>query len=144
MGIEENKEIVKRLFNDSNDMDILNDNDAHLNLTRKYMHPNYILHHAVGDLTLEQDQQMHTMFFKAFPDIHMEIEDIFGADDKVFARIRVSGTHTGEFQGYAATGKQINTVEAFVFRISNAKFAEAWNFLDTLAMYSQLGLTPPS
>ena len=84
-----------------------------------------------------------TLFFKAFPDIHMEIEDIFGADDKVFARIRVSGTHTGEFQGYAATGKQINTVEAFVFRISNAKFAESWNFLDTLAMYSQLGLTPP-
>ena len=80
----------------------------------------------------------------AFPDIRMEIEDIFGAEDKIFARVRVSGTHKGEFQGYSATGKQINTVEAFVFRISDGKFAEAWNFLDTLAMYTQLGLTPPN
>ena len=107
------------------------------------MHPDYIVHHAVGDLTLEQDQQMHTMFFKAFPDIHVEIEDIFGADDKVFARVRVTGTHTGEFQGYAATGKQISTVEAFVFHISDGKFIEAWNFLDILTMYNQLGFAPP-
>ena len=144
MGTEENIELVKRFFNDSNNMDILTDSDVQLNLTKKYMHPDYIIHHAVGDLTLEQDQQMHTMVLKAFPDVHMVVEDIFGADDKVFARVRVTGTHTGEFQGYSATGKQINTVEAFVFRISDGKFVEVWNFLDTLAMYSQLGLTPPS
>ena len=144
MGIEENIELVKKFFTDTNNMDILTDSDAHLNLTRKYMQPDYIIHHALGDLTLEQDQQRHTMFFKAFPDTHIEIEDMFGADDKVFARVRVTGTHTGEFQGYSATGKTINWMEAFVFRISDGKFVEAWNFVNVLTMYNQLGLTPPS
>ena len=144
MGIEENIEIVKRFFTDTNNMDILIDSDAHLNLTRKYMYPDYIIHHALGDLTLEQDQQAHTMFFKAFPDTHIEIEDVFGADDKVFARVRVTGTHTGEFHGYSSTGKTINWVEAFVFRIYNGKYVEAWNFVNILTMYHQLGLTPPS
>ena len=36
-------------------------------------------------------------FFNAFPDIQIETQDIFAADDKVAVRFRFTGTHTGEF-----------------------------------------------
>ncbi|WP_409364819.1 ester cyclase [Bradyrhizobium sp. JYMT SZCCT0428] len=36
-------------------------------------------------------------FFKAFPDIQLEAQDMFAADDRVAVRFRFTGTHTGEF-----------------------------------------------
>ena len=144
-SIEENIELVKEFFNyTNNNIESLTDINNVRDFTLKYMSHDFINHHPLGDLTLEQDQQAHAMFFKGFPNTQIEIEDIFGADDKVFARVRVTGTHTGEFQGYPITGKQYNVTEAWVFRVSDGKFVEAWNFVNMLTMYNQLGITPPS
>jgi predicted ester cyclase len=41
--------------------------------------------------------EMHT----AFPDAHIEVEDMIAEGDKVTARVTMSGTHQGEFQGIA-------------------------------------------
>ncbi|WP_277914779.1 ester cyclase [Streptomyces sp. Root431] len=38
-----------------------------------------------------------------FPDLRIDVEDMFGAGDKVAVRVRFRGTHRGAFQGVAAT-----------------------------------------
>ena len=43
----------------------------------------------------------------AFPDIHVTIEDIISAEDKVVARLTLRGTHRGEFQGIQPTNKEV-------------------------------------
>src|SRR5688572_3622278 len=41
------------------------------------------------------------MFLGAFPDLHMDIDDIFGEGDRVAVRLTFSGTHRGDFLGIA-------------------------------------------
>jgi steroid delta-isomerase-like uncharacterized protein len=43
----------------------------------------------------------------AFPDIHMVVEDAFGADDKVAVRWSATMTHRGDHLGMPASGKRV-------------------------------------
>jgi steroid delta-isomerase-like uncharacterized protein len=52
-------------------------------------------------------QQNFEMMKHAFPDVQAHIEDIFAAQDKVAVRLRIRGTHSGEFLGIPATGRTI-------------------------------------
>src|SRR5918911_1679293 len=38
-----------------------------------------------------------------FPDLRIDIEDIFGSDDKIAVRVRFRGTHKGPFEGVPPT-----------------------------------------
>lgn len=76
----------------------------------------------------------------AFDDLSYEIEDVFGDDDRVAARITTRGTHTGEFMGKAPTGKRFEIDSIHIFRIENGKVAEHWAKRDDVAMAEQLGL----
>ena len=42
---------------------------------------------------------------RAFPDLHITVEDLIAEGDKVVARDTVSGTHQGEYMGLPPTGK---------------------------------------
>src|SRR5688572_9901642 len=46
--------------------------------------------------------------FTAFPDIQVDVQDMFATDDKVAVRVRLTGTHAGPFLGHQATGKRID------------------------------------
>src|SRR5690348_5478151 len=52
-------------------------------------------------------RQGAAMFRRAFPDLHAEIEDIFGSGDRVAVRLSMSGTHQGEYLGISATGRPV-------------------------------------
>jgi hypothetical protein len=43
----------------------------------------------------------------AFPDLSVDIEDMFSAHDKIVARLVWRGTHTGSYAGIKATGKRV-------------------------------------
>ena len=61
---------------------------------------------------------------KAFPDYHTEIEDEFTDGDRVVIRWRSRGTHQGEFQGIAPTGRQITVTGITISRIAEGKIAD--------------------
>ncbi len=62
--------------------------------------------------------------------------------DHVGERWTGRGTHQGEFQGMAPTGRQV-AVPGFVFyRIQSGKIAEFRGLFDGLGMLSQLGALP--
>ena len=74
----------------------------------------------------------------AFPDLVAEIEDIFGAGDRVAVRLRFRGTHAGEFQGMPATGRKIEYVSHEFYRVSDGLIGEEWICSDFATLMRQL------
>jgi steroid delta-isomerase-like uncharacterized protein len=79
------------------------------------------------------------ILFSALPDLRVKIEDIFAAEDKVTVRLRISGTHSGEFLGIPPTGKRVEYESTEVYRIADGKIAEEWICSDTLTLMAQIG-----
>lgn len=77
---------------------------------------------------------------RAFPDLHITIEDSIAEGDKVVSRNSVTGTHQGEYLGRPPTGKSIAYNEIFVFRFVNGRVAETWGVVDVLSQMRQLGV----
>ena len=75
----------------------------------------------------------------AFPDIHVTIEDIISAKDKVVARLTFRGTHKGEFQGIQPTNKKVEWSGIWIYRVGNGKFVERWHNYHSLGLMQQLG-----
>jgi steroid delta-isomerase-like uncharacterized protein len=78
------------------------------------------------------------MFRRAFPDLHAEIEDIFGAGDRVAVRLRMRGTHTGEYLGMPASGRPISYVSHEFYRVEDGLIAEEWICSDMATLMRQI------
>ena len=75
---------------------------------------------------------------RAYPDLHIAIEDLIEEGDKVVARQTVTGTHQGEYMGLPPTGKSVTYNEIFIFRFVNGRVAETWGVADVLSLMKQL------
>jgi steroid delta-isomerase-like uncharacterized protein len=80
--------------------------------------------------------------FSAFPDIHIDVDQLIAQGDIVVARILVRGTHRDEFLGVPATGRGIKIQSVDTFRLADGKIAEQWVLMDALGMMQQLGAIP--
>ena len=76
--------------------------------------------------------------FAAFSDVDVRIEHLLAQDDLVAVRYVFSGTHTGPFQGRAATGRRIRHTENEIYRIVDGRIAESWGEGDWLGTFRQL------
>jgi predicted ester cyclase len=74
----------------------------------------------------------------AFPDVHMEVEDIFGEGDRVAIRNTIRGTHLGEFQGIAPTGRPIEVMSNEIYRVENGIVVEEWVVTDNATLFAQI------
>jgi predicted ester cyclase len=79
------------------------------------------------------------ILFFAFPDLQVKVEDIFGAEDKVTVRIRISATHAGEIFGIQPTGKRVEYESTEVYRIADGKIVEEWICSDMLTLMAEIG-----
>jgi steroid delta-isomerase-like uncharacterized protein len=75
-----------------------------------------------------------------FPDARHTVEDVVSGDDEVIIRWSATGTHSGEFQGYAPTGKQVTWTGINIFRFACGRIAEEWSEVDGLSRLRQLGV----
>jgi predicted SnoaL-like aldol condensation-catalyzing enzyme len=93
-------------------------NKGNLAIIPELIAPDYVYRSPLGMEVKgpEGFKQMVTRVRTAFPDIHFTIEDIIAEEDKVVTRFT---------------------------RWVGGKEVEAWESLDTLAMFQQLGVTPP-
>jgi steroid delta-isomerase-like uncharacterized protein len=76
---------------------------------------------------------------RAFPDLHITVEDLIAEGDKVVSRNTVTGTHQGEYMGIPPTGKSITYNEIFIMRFAGGRIAETWGVVDVLSQMRQLG-----
>ena len=83
-----------------------------------------------------------TMLTTAFPDAHIEPRHEVVDDDHVVVAYTLTGTHEGEFQGIAPTGKKIEINGIQIGRFEDGKLAERWGSSDELGIVQQLGAAP--
>ncbi|WP_280239875.1 ester cyclase [Nocardia abscessus] len=87
-------------------------------------------------------QQVWAVLLRAFPDIHVAVEDVIAEGDKVVFRNTVTGTHQGEYRGLPPTGKSVTYNEIFIVRFADGRIAEIWGVVDVFAQMRQLGVIP--
>ena len=91
---------------------------------------------------LEGMKQLILAQHAAFADLRTTIEDLVADGDKVVKRFIVRGTHTGDFNGIPATGKQFTLEGIDILRLVNGKIQEIWIGYDMLGVLQQLGVMP--
>jgi steroid delta-isomerase-like uncharacterized protein len=106
--------------------------------------PDVLFHAPVptGETGVPALKQVWEVLLRAFPDLHVAVEDVIAEGDKVVARQTVTGTHQGEFSGLPPTGKSITYNEIFIFRFADGQIAEIWGVVDVLSPMKQLGMIP--
>jgi steroid delta-isomerase-like uncharacterized protein len=79
----------------------------------------------------------------AFPDMHMEVEDLLASGDKTVARVRLTATHQGALMGVPATGKRVDVQLIDIMRFNEAGLVcEHWGVADMMSLMQQLGVIP--
>ena len=106
--------------------------------------PDLLFHAPVptGATGAQALKQVWAVLLRAFPDLHVAVEDVIAEGDKVVVRNTVTGTHQGEYRGVPATGKSVTYNEIFVVRFAGRRIAEIWGVVDVLSQLKQLGLIP--
>src|SRR5215469_2148865 len=79
-----------------------------------------------------------TTLYRAFPDIHITLDDMIEEGDKVVEMDTVTGTHQGDFNGLPPTGKPVRYAEIFILRFVNGRIAEVWGVVDIFTQMKQL------
>ena len=86
------------------------------------------------------DWRQHAeILISAFPDVQVSVEDIFSTGDKLAVRVRLTGTHQGEFLGNRPTGRKIDYKSHEIYRFENGKLAEEWICSDMMTLLTQVG-----
>ena len=84
-------------------------------------------------------KEVFVRLHRAFPDLHITIEDLIEEGDKVVSRNTVTGTHQGEYMGIPPTGKSVTYNEIFIVRFTGGRIAETWGIVDVFSQMKQLG-----
>ena len=135
---EQNKTNVRRLFEEVW-------NKGHVPVADELFTPNYN-HHDSSSPDVgrgpESEKKRVTLYRNAFPDIRFTVEDIIAEDETVVARWSCRGTHKGDLNGIAPTGKQFNITGVSIARFTNGKMSEGFVNWDALGLMQQLGAVP--
>ncbi|NIO72292.1 MAG: ester cyclase [Anaerolineae bacterium] len=137
MSVEANKTIARRYFEE-----LLN--KGNLAVADEILATNIIVDSSLQTVIhgVENVKQSMAGFRAAFPDQHFTIEDEIGEGDKVVVRYVYRGTHQGEFQGIAPTGKQVAVAGIAIYQITGGRIEEVWVASDSLGLMQQLGAVP--
>ena len=79
-------------------------------------------------------------YFTAFPDLHYELEDLVADGDKVVVRVKMTGTHKGDYDGAPGSGKTFAVDEVDIFTVVDGRISGYRIVWDELGFRRQLGL----
>jgi predicted ester cyclase len=119
-------------------------NQGRLEVADELFAEDFVDHGPMGDMHgRETFKAMVGQWRNAVPDVHCEVENVFGDGDMVGWLVRTTGTHTGEGLGVPPTGKPFETVSANIGRFRDGLAAEHWSEQGMLAFLGQIGVLPP-
>lgn len=79
-----------------------------------------------------------------FPNLRFTVEQMMAEADQVVSRMVMKGTHAGTWFGIAPTGKEVSIRMIVIHRIVNGRIAEDWVLVESLGLFQQLGVIPPT
>jgi predicted ester cyclase len=78
----------------------------------------------LGATGAQKLKEVFARLHRAFPDLHVTVEDLIAEGDKVVGRNTVTGTHQGEYMGRPPTGRPVTCNEIFIFRFARGRNGE--------------------
>lgn len=123
---EENKAIIRRVY----EIVSTGDFERAAEIVDQDAPDNELLPHDPPARLIDTFKETFSEAREGFPDLGITIEDVMAEGDRVAARVVMRGTHRGEFQGIAPTGKRVEVRAIDMFLISNGKIVEHWGHAD--------------
>jgi len=118
-------------------------NRGRIDAADEIMHPDARYHgpHMPNGTGGREDWKRAVAMYRAsFPDSHVTYEEVIEANDTIIGRWSATATHTGKLPGLEATGKPIRITGITIYRFAGDMISEAWEELDMLGMWQQLGV----
>jgi predicted ester cyclase len=82
----------------------------------------------------QAERQFIAGVIAAFPDLHLQTEQLVAEDDLVVIRVTVGGTHRAEFMGVPPSDRRVKFQAVEIYRLSDAKIAEQRVVTDILGL----------
>lgn len=136
MSTDDNKEIVRRMIEEGF-------NEDNLDLADELVAEEFVLHEAGQEEPIRGPEGMKEFlrtYRTAFPDAHIQIEELVGEGDTVVARWTATGTHDGDLMGVEPTGNEVRVMGMEMYHVRDGELAEGWEIFDGLGMMIQLGV----
>jgi predicted ester cyclase len=134
---EQDKALVSRIATEIWNQGKLFVCDEIMTADAKYYGP----HMPKGIGSREDWKKAIAMYRKAFPDSNVSYQELIVSDNTVIGRWSATGTHTGQLPAIEIpTGKKIAISGITIYRLTKGKIVEAWEQLDLLGMWRQLGI----
>jgi len=89
-------------------------------------------------LTVPDIQANLSQLCAAFDRLHLHEDLLFGGDGHVCARWTLTGVHTGDYGGIAATHREIAVETCEVYTFTGDKVAECHVYGETMSLFNQL------
>ena len=135
-SIEENKEVVQKYL-----IELINNGD--FSAIDKYIDPDFTTPHGVFK-GAESLKQFSISLRNAFPDLHLEINEMVAEGDIVSVILTSEGTFTNQWNGIEPTGKHFVLTEADFYRIKEGKICFNTSIADLHSMSEQIGIPLPT
>jgi steroid delta-isomerase-like uncharacterized protein len=100
---------------------------------------------APGKMNKQQNHMYVQQFVQAFPDLHFDIEDLFGQGDHVALTWMVKGTHknplaTPTGASIPATNRTFSIPGSTIFEVRNNSITHQKIYWDMVTLLTQLGV----
>ncbi len=134
MSAEENKALVKRFIEEFW-------NEGNTAAADELMAMDAEVHMPTGEVVAPEGlKRFAETWRESFPDWHSTFEELIAEGDRVAERWTGRGTHRGEFQGIAPTGRRVEVPGSVFYRIVDGKIVEFRGQLDMMGLMQQLGV----
>jgi steroid delta-isomerase-like uncharacterized protein len=137
MSVEQNKAVVRRLFEEAV-------NQRNIAVLDELLADDIAIHTPVPGVEpgLEGFKRFLGIFLDAFPQQSAEIHQMVAEGDRVAVLHTHHVVHGGELMGLPPTGKEAHVQGIEIFRLRDGKIAEFWHQDDFLGLMQQLGVIP--
>jgi steroid delta-isomerase-like uncharacterized protein len=136
VSAEENKALVRRFVEEFW-------NEGNTATADELMAIDAEIHMPTGEVVnLDELKSFAAAWRGSFPDWHSTFEELIAEGDRVAERWTGRGTHRGELQGIAPTGKRVEAPGSVFYRIVGGKIVEFRGQLDLMSLMQQLGVIP--
>lgn len=139
LTINEMKDAIVRLYDESNAQNFA--------VFDEMFSTDFVSYGGAGFQDLhgaEEFRNLYIQFISSMPDLNFRVEQVVVETNLLGVRGTLSGTHKGNFMGFAPpTGKKITWTGTAIFRFNDAGLMDArWQEWDGLSVMQQMGVIP--
>lgn len=86
----------------------------------------------------DEFKNFHRTFLKAFPDIHITVDEIICEGNRVAAVWTATMTHLGDGLGFDATNRKETLVGCSVLVVDGKQIQDGWNYMELQGLMHRL------